>query len=200
MVKQQIDQARETVRRSIETAGTAARATAALDAGSLAETAFKTIPIFGDTLGEATRQARGFVDALEQTARRLAPFSGELAAAEALAETNRTLGDMRRAQRLGQELSQFTEARSRLSEAGEDATATLLRPIIPIATRVLTALAFTVELIDQACRKFLRVPDAAPPGVDLLDEIIAAARFPVRPGADPVPPPAVPPRAPLGGL
>jgi hypothetical protein len=105
------------------------------------------VPLVGSALAEVNRQFAGFVNALDQTASRLAAYSSELAVAQAQTEVAQTLGDVRRAQVLGSGLARFTEAQNNLSQAAQDALTELLRPLLPIATNILNGLTELIRVI-----------------------------------------------------
>jgi hypothetical protein len=116
-------------------ASTWAAGTAAIlditDKAGLLSGAFKTLT---GTAGELVR-------GLDATAKRLSRFEPRLAEAQAMANVAQIMGDLRRAQFLGGELAEFTAARSRLSQVGQDTLAVVLKPIIPKLTLVLQLLA-----------------------------------------------------------
>ncbi len=62
---------------------------------------------------------------------RYGEFSPEIAQAQAMAEINQTLGDMERAQRVGNDLARYVEQRSRLQQNIEDLKVDLLKAILP---------------------------------------------------------------------
>jgi len=204
-LKEVQDKINEAARASVQRAGEAARSTASLDATALAtqlEESLKTIPNIGPAAAEAVKQLRSFGEALLQTAQRLAPFSADLSVANAMREVAQVTGDIRRAQQLGPDLARFVEAQSRLSQAGQDTLATLLRPLIPRFTALVEGLAGALEVVDQAARKFLGEPAVAA-GVDFVEEILDARSWAHRRavgGRDMPAAPAVGPRAPLGGF
>jgi hypothetical protein len=144
----------------IRAGGDLATGAAKLDVGALAdgfEGLVKNIPIFGDAIAEASGALRKFFDALDETSKKLAPYSGELAVAQAQTELAQIQGDMRRAQLLGGDLAHFTEARSRLSQTGQDVMADLLRPLLPLATsavEMLTSILETLSAVIKGLEQF----------------------------------------------
>lgn len=150
------------------------------------EEAVKKMGLFGEALGTAVGIVRGFYEAVGQTVQRLAPYHGDLAQANAMQGVEQILGDIRRAQYLGNDLSRLTQAQTRASQAGQDAMASLLRPILPLASRVMEMLATFIEYASEAIAKFLGQPDQKK-GQGILDEILGSknARF----GSWPLPPP-----------
>lgn len=153
-----VNQLRQEARQGLRDGGEHLRALAGLDAGGVAETfeklAAKGLPL-GEELAELSKQARAAAAALDQTAKRLAPYSAELAVAQARADVAQVLGDLRRGALLGTDLARFTDARSRLSQVSQDALAKLLAPLIPVATRIVQLLADGIEGASDAWDKFL---------------------------------------------
>jgi len=121
----------------IKAVGQAGAAVAGLNtaaAGDSLTKAINMIPIFGDYLAAANQAFRGFIQGLDQTAMKLAPFSGALSTAQAMAQVRQIEGDIRRAQLLGPGLAKFVDQRSKFEQAGQDLLAEMLRPLIPLAT------------------------------------------------------------------
>lgn len=87
-------------------------------------------------------------DAANKLSERLSPYSGSLAVARAQADVRQTLGDMRRANYLGTDLARFTTAQSNLSQSGQDLLASILKPLVPLVTKILDALTFVVDGIN----------------------------------------------------
>lgn len=145
-------QVEESFRSSVAAIGESLRSVAALDARGIADgfsALTEKIPLVGPALAEVNKQIGSFADALTQTARRLASYSGELALAEAQADIRQTLGDLRRAQKLGTDLGRFEDARSRLSDVSQDLLADLLKPLIPLITNVLENLIRVVKTVED---------------------------------------------------
>lgn len=135
---------------SIQKVGKVAQDIGKLDFGGLATEANNLLENFGlggKAVAEFHRQLAGFGDALDQTAKRLAPFSAPLAQAQGIAEMRQVMGELRRARMLGDELSKWVEARSKLEQATQDAMAKLLKPLIPAATRIMERVVELLEMI-----------------------------------------------------
>lgn len=80
----------------------------------------QNIPLVGGLFADLARQTLSVRDALGQTAENLSGFSGVLAGATALAGVERTIGDIRRAQRVGPDLARFARARVAQEEVERD--------------------------------------------------------------------------------
>lgn len=149
------------VKGAISFAGNTARAAASMNAGQAVdwfEGVVRKIPILGDVIGEAIGQFRALVDAIDQVAKRLAPFSAEISVAEANAEVRRVQNEARRAKQLGPELAAFVDAKSRAKESMENIQAKILEKILPVVTRIMEMIASILE----GAEKFGDVYDAIP--------------------------------------
>jgi hypothetical protein len=105
---------------------------AAIKAASMLPGVGPAIGIAGPAVVEGIRQVRAFGQALEATASRLAPYHGRLSEAEALADVRSMLGDYRRAQKLGDGLAKFVDARSKIEEDVRDLLADGLKPLLEL--------------------------------------------------------------------
>lgn len=109
---------------------------------------------FGDTLSKVGAQIPGLgiaavaageslkgisvvMDAITKTADRYGEYSPQIAQAQATAEIKQTMGDFRRAQEVGKDLSQFIIAQSDLQQKFEDIKVKMLMRITPAVTKIL---------------------------------------------------------------
>jgi hypothetical protein len=144
MVQKKIDEMVKAVVDTVKEAGQVMSHVAALSPGAVVEDvnrgveaggqfAKDNIPILGQAIdftaqltAQFNRSLMGLTESIDQTARKLGPYSGPLATQLGLAEARATLGDIGRAQKLGPELSGFVEAKSRLEQSAMDALAEVL--------------------------------------------------------------------------
>jgi hypothetical protein len=132
----------------VQQAGSALGAIGRLDAGGLADgfqSLASTVPVFGTVIAGATGAARKFMAGLDETSRRLAGYNGTLAVAQAQADVRQIMGDIRRANSLGDPMAKYVEARSKLSDAGQDALAKILKPLLPLITKIVDLLTAATE-------------------------------------------------------
>ncbi len=61
-------------------------------------------------------------------------YNPAVATQAALNDVNRVMGDIRRAEQLGPELTDFTRAQGRFNEAKEDLLAEIVKPVLPLLT------------------------------------------------------------------
>lgn len=137
---------------AIDDVGNGLNRLAHLDTGMFADglqSAMSHLGPFGEIASHAVGAFRAFIAGLDNLAERLAPFSPALAMAEGQASGAQTVGDMRRAQRIGDELASFVQVRSQLEQAGEDLMVEVLKPLIPIATDLLENVLNLVQLVKQ---------------------------------------------------
>lgn len=128
---------------ALEAAGTAAESLGLTGVAELAAAAGPAAIAVGAVAAAAALTVYGFkklTDVAEDFAKRLSPYSAPLALASAEAEVRQVLGDLRRAQLLGTDLSRFTRAGSELSQGTQDIIATLLKPVIPLLSTTLEAI------------------------------------------------------------
>lgn len=97
------------------------------------------LSVFGSVIGEATTQVGRFMDAVNQRANQLAEFSPQIAQAQALAEVQQTMGELRRAQEAGPELARYIQMQGDLQHKFEDIKIKVLIKILPIVTAIGTA-------------------------------------------------------------
>jgi len=114
-------------------------------AGGLAALAAVTGPVgialaaLGATVGIAAYAAKKFGDAMQAEASRLADWSAKISLAMAQSDINRQLAELRRAERLGDDLAEFESARSEAEiafyELGTEIKhilLTLVKPLLPV--------------------------------------------------------------------
>lgn len=79
----------------------------------------------------------GVLNNINQTADRYAEYSPAIAQAQAVAEIRQTMGDFRRAQKLGAEMSKFILAQSDVQQKFEDIKVKALNAMLPMITKAL---------------------------------------------------------------
>lgn len=115
------------------------------------------VGIFGSVVGEATTSVAKFMGAVNATAARYGEYSPQIAQAQAIAEINQTMGDLRRAQSAGPELARYIQVQGELQQKFEDTKIKIMTKILPLAT----ALLGLVERISPAV-------DTIGAGIDVL--------------------------------
>jgi hypothetical protein len=113
----------------------------------------KQLPLVGGFFGTLVDSAHGLANALDGTAHRLAPFNGLLAESVAMSHVNQMVGDMDRADRLGPQLAEFMENKSRASQSLQDAMATMLLQFMPQINQTMLAIAGWGIFIDLFTRE-----------------------------------------------
>jgi hypothetical protein len=130
MLKQQIAGA-------ISGAGQVAGKFAAGDASGIGD-AFDSVAgkmgVFGAALTGARQAVDMVVDGFESLAGRLARFSPDLAVVKAQDRVAQIQGDIRRAQKLGPELAEFTRARTDFKQGAQDLMADIAKEMLPLVT------------------------------------------------------------------
>lgn len=96
--------------------------------------------ILGSVAGEATTQLGKMMDALSATATRYGEYNPNIGVAQAVAEINHTMGDMRRAQTVGPELARYVQAQGDLQQKFEDIKIKVLMKILPLVTNIVAIL------------------------------------------------------------
>ncbi len=105
----------------------------------VADKAFMLSPALGilaGTVGEAASSFGKLMSAINATAERYGEFSPVIAQAQAIAEVNHTLGDVRRAQESGPELARYVQMQGQLQQQFEDIKIKVLLKILPIVTKI----------------------------------------------------------------
>lgn len=97
----------------------------------------RKIPVVGEYLGAMGDALGGVIRSLDETAHRLAQYSGPLAAQEALIEVRNIVRDIRRAEVLGDDLAKYLEQRQNVREKLEDIMTRLSVKLIPLVTSLL---------------------------------------------------------------
>ena len=100
----------------------------------------KQIPLVGQFYGAVIDGLHSFANALDGTARKLAPFNAELSAAVAQSNIRQLQGDIRRAEMLGPDLAKFMDAKSKASQNLQDQMARLLVMTLPRMTNIMDTL------------------------------------------------------------
>lgn len=126
-------------------------------------------------VGTATRAISGLAKAaqnadraLQDTAQRLAPFSGALSAAQANASVRQLMNDIQRAQRMGPELARFTDERSQLdinaTAIGDAVKGAIMEDLIP-----------AIKLLNNFLEPLAKNPEELKQNIHMLTRIV----FPV---------------------
>ncbi len=110
---------------------------AASSAGKMIALVVPAVGFMGVAVGETTKALAGMMQALDKTADRYGEYSPQIAQAQAIADVQHTLGDLRRAQEVGPELARYVQAQTDLQEKFEDIKIKLLVKILPAVTRIL---------------------------------------------------------------
>lgn len=86
--------------------------------------------------GEMVTSFAALMNAIDGTAKRYGEFSPQIAQAQAMAEVNHTMGEIRRAQESGPELARFVQMQGRLQEKFEDIKIKVLMKILPLVEAI----------------------------------------------------------------
>lgn len=132
--QQLLEQKSKEAAESIRSMGRVAESIGRLDTGVVAdgmESLASKVPLAGESFVAFSQSVRAVLGGLDETARHLSAFSAPLAEAQALANVTRVTGDIRRAEILGPDLAQYTNARSAAEDALKDALATMLKEAMP---------------------------------------------------------------------
>lgn len=89
----------------------------------------------------------------DKQADQLAGYSGVLSAAQANAEVSQVLNDIRRAEIMGNDLAEFVNAKSELSQNWQDLMMTMLKPFIPLVTEVMQELSAFIKAFPEFGQK-----------------------------------------------
>jgi hypothetical protein len=166
---------------AVRTAGETLMHIGNLDGRGLAEQANKGLEAFGTTgkiAAEVNRALMGFSDAVSATAKQLAPYSGQIAASQAMANVAQVQGDIGRANLLAPELSSFVDAQSRLSQASQDVLAQALKPMVPMMTAIVDYFASLMEKLDKNMVLVIRTVEAGINGmIDALNAILVVSHL-----------------------
>lgn len=92
------------------------------------------IGALGMAAGETATQLGSLMNAINATAERYGEYSPQIASAQAIAEIQQTMGDMRRGQEAGPELARYIQMQSDLQQKFEDIKIKVLLKILPIVT------------------------------------------------------------------
>lgn len=161
--------------KGVGAAGDSLKAVASLDGGKVVEGYAALLKSTGDPVssafGEVILKAKELGDSLSETAKKLSAYNGALATSVALADVAQTLGDIRRSSMLGTDLARFTDAKSRLSQASQDAMASILQKLLPLivkATEGLTDLSRLASLYFGSSNPVVQIRDAVADAVGPL--------------------------------
>lgn len=100
-------------------------------------------PIIGGFIagiGKGTEAIAGLMSAINETAQKYGEYSPEIAQAQAIADVQQTLGDMRRANESGPEMARFILAQSEMQQKLEDIKMEMLAQLLPAINNILEAL------------------------------------------------------------
>jgi hypothetical protein len=135
----------------------------------------RSIPIIGEAaaaeveLGQAIISIPEKLDqAFLKQAKTLAPYSGNIAGAEARAEVAQIQADLREARELGPDLERLIDAETELRTVTRDA-------LLPIKRFLLETLAARLEVIVTVVRVVENLPTIIEKGLDTLSQIIIFA-------------------------
>lgn len=103
-------------------------------------TAVPVVGAFVEGLGEGTKAVSALMAAVNQTVDKYSEYSPEIAQAQAMAEVQQTLGDMRRARQSGPELAKFVVAQADMQQKFEEAKLKILQAIMPTLINILEVL------------------------------------------------------------
>ena len=104
--------------------------------GTAAAESKSSMAMLAPAVGIATAAFIGLTNALDASIQRYSDVSPDIAQAQALAEVNKTMNDMRRAQEHGADLAKYVEAQARMQERFEEAKMRLLTKLAPIAEAI----------------------------------------------------------------
>ncbi len=95
--------------------------------------------------GEGLKTFSGVLNTINKTAERYGEYSPEIAQAQATVEIQQTMGDFRRAQEIGNEMSKFLVSQGELQQKFEDTKIKLLMKITPVVTQILEMIGGIME-------------------------------------------------------
>lgn len=99
-----------------------------------------TVGIAAIAVGESLRALAGVMQNLDRTAQRYGEYSPVIAQAQAVAEVRQVMGDLRRSQKIGNEMASYVIAQSDMQQKFEDIKIRLLTRIVPVVTKILEVL------------------------------------------------------------
>ncbi len=105
--------------------------------------------IFGSAIGGAVEGLGTLIEALDATATRYGAYSPQIAAAQAIADVTQTMNDLRRAQEIAPETSQFVTEESALRQKIEDEKLKIMRALLPLATTAMKLMEQLMPLLDK---------------------------------------------------
>jgi hypothetical protein len=126
-----------------------------------------------DYIGSARNKVedatRAVIGQANRSIDRFGAFSPDVAIAQAGVEARRVQGDFARAQHLGPELAGFATAQGNFEQAKEDALAELLKPVLPLLTRVLE---IATQFLDVVTPVVTTIIEAIWPALEVIVRLI----------------------------
>ncbi len=128
--------------------------------GGIVSAVGEKVPVLGIAAVAAGEALAGFgavMQALDKTVERYGEYSPEIAQAQALAEVNMVMGDLRRSAEVGEKMAAYVMAKSELEQKIEDFKADVMTVLIPIIT---DAVDFIIEIKDdiKKCWNIIKNP------------------------------------------
>jgi hypothetical protein len=103
----------------------------------IANEASKALGSVNPVAGALVGAFASLVSSVDATASKYGEYNAEIATAQAEAEVRQTMGEMRRAEELAPELSDFVRAQSDVQQKAEDIKTAILGKVVPVVTRLL---------------------------------------------------------------
>lgn len=118
----------------------------------------ESIPIFGGMF-KALSSAMSALDAMSE---RYAPYSGQISAAQAMAEVRQTLGDFARAQKAAPDLVKYIAARTEIQQKIEDAKIRFINKATPVIIALLSFVEKSLPIIEAIFTVMAKVAENIP--------------------------------------
>lgn len=100
----------------------------------------KAVPVVGAAIkgvGELTQSFASLMQEIDGTVERYSEFSPEIAQAQGFAEIRQSMGDLARAQEVGNELAKYVEIRADVQQKVEDVKVKVLTAMLPAVQKIL---------------------------------------------------------------
>ena len=128
--------------------GAAATAEVAGSAEAAGGAVAAAVPLVGVIIA-AVAAFKLLIQSIDETSRKYSQYSPELAGAQAYAEITRTLGDFRRAQEVGPELSTYTRIQADLQNEYENVKIKLMMQILPMIEVIMKGTGSLLTLLNN---------------------------------------------------